>query len=111
MSLSDERCISCAGGVPPVSGEERRSLQRELSEGWSVIGDHHLEKKVRFPDFNAALAFTNRVGVVAEEQGHHPEILVAWGHVTIRVWTHAIDGLTRSDFVLAAKIDRIPLDS
>lgn len=105
-SLADEKCIPCRGGVPALTGEELRLLERELG-GWSVVNEHHLEKEFRFPDFAKALAFTNEVGALAEEEGHHPDIYLAWGKVRITIWTHKIDGLTRSDFVLAAKIDRL----
>lgn len=75
--------------------------------GWKVVDEHHLEKEWRFSDFRSALAFTNQVGELAEAQGHHPDILLRWGAVKITVWTHKVSGLTESDFVLAAKIDRL----
>ena len=78
-----------------------------LVPGWTVVENHHLVRKFTFPDFLQALAATNRVGELAEEQGHHPELQLGWGHVTIEIWTHKIDGLTESDFILAAKIDEI----
>ena len=106
-SLADEKCIPCRGGVPPLKGEELAAVQRELGGDWKVVDEHHLEREFRFPDFASALAFTNRVGEIAEEQGHHPDIHLAWGKVRITIWTHKIDGLTRSDFILAAKIDRV----
>lgn len=83
-------------------------LVRELGGDWRVAGNHHLEKDYTFPDFVSALAFTNRVGAIAEEEGHHPDIYLAWGKVRITTWTHKIDGLTRSDFILAAKIEELP---
>jgi 4a-hydroxytetrahydrobiopterin dehydratase len=76
-------------------------------EGWEAVNGHHLAKTYDFPDFQSALAFTNRVGELAEEQGHHPDIHLSWGKVRIEIWTHKIDGLTESDFVLAAKCDRL----
>jgi 4a-hydroxytetrahydrobiopterin dehydratase len=106
-SLASEKCVPCRGGVPPLLGAELDALARELGGGWNVIEQHHLEKSFTFPDFASALAFTNEVGAVAEAEGHHPDIHLAWGRVRITIWTHKIDGLTRSDFVLAAKIDRI----
>lgn len=105
--LSKETCIPCRGGVPPLHGSELRSLTQELGGSWRVIEEHHLEKEFSFRDFVEALAFTNRVGAIADEQGHHPDIHLAWGKVRVTIWTHKIDGLTRSDFVLAAKIDEI----
>jgi len=104
-SLATEKCVPCHGGVPPVTGDELTSLQRDLGGGWRVVEEHHLEKDFTFPDFASALAFANRVGAIADEEGHHPDRLVAWGKVRVTIWTHAVNGLTRSDFVLAAKID------
>ncbi len=104
-TLANEKCIPCRGGVPPLAGEELASLARELGNGWRVVDGHHLEKEYAFRDFAEALAFTNRVGGLAEEQGHHPDIHLAWGKVGITIWTHKVGGLSRSDFVLAAKID------
>jgi 4a-hydroxytetrahydrobiopterin dehydratase len=106
-SLAGEKCIPCRGGVPALAGAELRALENELGGGWRVVEDHHLEKQFDFPDFASALAFTNRVGALAEEEGHHPDIHLAWGKVRVTIWTHKVDGLTRSDFVLAAKIDRL----
>ncbi len=76
-------------------------------DGWNVIQEHHLAKTFTFPDFREALKFVNRVGELAEEQGHHPDLLLAWGKVEITIWTHKINGLTESDFILAAKIDQL----
>jgi 4a-hydroxytetrahydrobiopterin dehydratase len=87
-------------------GEELRRLHAELGGGWQVIDEHHLTKRYAFENFREALDFTNRVGELAEEQGHHPDILLAWGKVEITVWTHKIDGLTESDFIFAAKADQ-----
>jgi len=105
--LADETCVPCKGGVPPLKGEELAAVKRELGGDWNVVNEHHLEKEFTFPDFATALAFTNRVGEIAEKEGHHPDIYLAWGKVRVTIWTHKIDGLTRSDFVLAAKIDRV----
>lgn len=105
--LAAERCVPCRGGVPPLKGEELTALAHELGGGWRVVDDHHLEKTFPFADFASGLAFTNAVGAIAEAEGHHPDIHLAWGRVGISIWTHAIDGLTRSDFVLAAKIDAV----
>ena len=104
-TLANEKCVPCRGGVPALKGEELRALQAELGGGWRVVDEHHLEKEFTFPDFATGLELTNRVGALAEEEGHHPDIYLAWGKVRITIWTHKVDGLTRSDFVLAAKID------
>jgi len=103
--LAAKKCIPCHGGIPPLNSAEIDDLLAELDGGWMVIDAHHLEKAYTFPDFVSALAFTNAVGAIAEEQGHHPDILLAWGRVKLTIWTHAIDGLTESDFILAAKAD------
>lgn len=110
-SLANEKCVPCHGGVPPVTGDELTALQRELGGGWRVVEQHHLEKEFAFPDFASALAFANRVGAIADEEGHHPDLLVAWGKVRVTIWTHAVNGLTRSDFVLAAKIEAVTSSS
>jgi 4a-hydroxytetrahydrobiopterin dehydratase len=93
--------------VPPLRGEALRALEARLGGGWRVAGEHHLEKEFRFRNFREALDFTNRVGALAEAQNHHPDIHLAWGRVRVTIWTHKIDGLTESDFVFAAKTDRL----
>ena len=105
MSLADQTCVPCKGGVPPLKDEALRNLKAQLPE-WEVVNEHHLHRVYRFPDFKKALDFVNRAGAIAEEQGHHPDILLAWGKAEVTTYTHKIDGLTESDFVLAAKIDR-----
>jgi 4a-hydroxytetrahydrobiopterin dehydratase len=105
-SLANKKCVPCAGGAPPLAGEDLARLQKELGGEWEVVNGHHLEKTYKFKNFREALAFVNRVGAVAEEEGHHPDIYLAWGKVKLTVWTHKIDGLTESDFVFSAKADR-----
>ena len=104
--LAQENCIPCRGGVPPLKGEELDALQEKLGNGWQIINEHHLEKEYIFADFIQALDFTVKVGEVAENQDHHPDIYLAWGKVKLTIWTHKIDGLTESDFILAAKADQ-----
>ena len=104
--LSTKQCVPCRGGVPALKGDEIKPLLAEL-QGWDVIDEHHLTKLYPFPDFAQGLAFVNRVGELAEEQGHHPEIFLTWGKVRIDIWTHKVGGLTESDFILAAKIDEL----
>jgi len=89
-----------------LKGEELDALQEKLGNGWQIINEHHLEKEYIFADFIQALDFTVKVGEVAENQGHHPDIYLAWGKVKLTIWTHKIDGLTESDFILAAKADQ-----
>ena len=103
--LAAKKCVPCKGGVPPLEGGQLRTLLEQLGGGWKVVDDHHLVKEYRFPNFREALDFTNRVGELAEEQGHHPDIKLSWGRVRLLVWTHKIDGLTESDFIWAAKAD------
>jgi 4a-hydroxytetrahydrobiopterin dehydratase len=105
-ALADEKCIPCSGGIPAMKGKELAELARTLGGDWRVVDEHHLEKEFTFPDFAQALAFTNRIGAIAEEEGHHPDIYLSWGKVGVKIWTHKVDGLTRADFVLAAKMDR-----
>ena len=103
--LANKHCVACAGGVPPLDREHTDQLLAQLAEGWSVVAEHHLEKEYRFKNFREALAFANRVGEIAEQEGHHPEIRLSWGWVRLLIWTHKIDGLSESDFILAAKTD------
>ena len=104
--LADKKCVPCRGGVPPLKGKELEALHRIVPE-WNVVSEHHVVRKFEFPDFKQALEFVNRVAALAEDQGHHPDILLAWGKAEITLWTHKIDGLTESDFIMAAKIDRL----
>lgn len=104
--LASRECVPCRGGVPPLKGEPLAALLAQL-QGWEVINEHHLKKEYRVKDFREALAFVNRVGELAEKQGHHPDLCFGWGRVEITIWTHKIDGLTESDFILAAKIDEL----
>jgi 4a-hydroxytetrahydrobiopterin dehydratase len=105
MSLEEKHCVPCRGGVPPLQGEELETLKAQVP-GWQVVDGHHLERSFSFPDFRTALEFVNRAGEIAEQEGHHPDLCLSWGKVDIRIWTHKIDGLTESDFILAAKIGR-----
>lgn len=103
--LSDKECVPCHGGMPTLPEERVDALLRELDAGWEVVDGHHLQKSFGFPDFAAALDFVNRVGELAESEGHHPDLHLSWGRVEVEIWTHAVDGLTENDFVLAAKIE------
>ncbi len=105
MGLSEKTCVPCRGGVPPLTAAEIQPLASQVDH-WNVVDNHHVEKEFKFPDFKAALDFVNRVGTIAEEQGHHPDVYLAWGKAGIKIWTHKINGLTESDFILAAKIDK-----
>ena len=105
--LASKQCVPCRGGVPPLTGEELVTYQQQLGGGWQVVDEHHLEREYRFADFRQALDFTLRVGEMAEEQDHHPDIFLTWGLVKVTIWTHKIDGLTESDFVFAAKAGQL----
>ena len=105
-SLAAKTCVPCRGGVPPLRGQELASLHQQVPE-WQVVNEHHIVRQFKFSDFKRALTFVNRVGDLAEEQGNHPDILLAWGKAEITLWTHKINGLTESDFIMAAKIDQV----
>jgi 4a-hydroxytetrahydrobiopterin dehydratase len=100
-------CVPCRGGVPPLEGDDLSRLHTELGGGWRVVEGHHLEKEYTFSDFSGALQFVNRVGEMADEQDHHPDIYLAWGRARVEIWTHKIDGLTESDFVFAARCEAL----
>ena len=106
MELTEKRCIPCRGGIPPLKGAELQKLKAKVMT-WSVIEDHHLEKEFRFPDFKKALEFVNKVGALAEQEQHHPNIEFTWGKAKITIYTHKINGLHENDFILAAKIDKL----
>jgi 4a-hydroxytetrahydrobiopterin dehydratase len=106
-ALAEKECVPCKGGVPPVKGQDLARLKEQLNSNWKVVNEHHLEREYKFKDFREALDFTNKVGELAEAQGHHPDIYLAWGKVKLTMWTHKIDGLTESDFVFAAKVDQL----
>jgi|SRR5690349_2984158 len=105
-SLASKTCVPCRGGVPPLKGKELSDLHKQVPQ-WEIVDDHHIMRTFTFPDFRKALEFVNKVGDLAETQGHHPDILLAWGKAQITLWTHKINGLTESDFIMAAKIDEI----
>ena len=89
-----------------MKGDDLRQIAAQLGGGWQVVDEHHLEKEFRFADFREALDFTNLLGEIAEKEGHHPEILLSWGRVLVTIFTHKVDGLTESDFILAAKYEQ-----
>jgi 4a-hydroxytetrahydrobiopterin dehydratase len=101
--LASKTCVPCRGGTPPLKGEELDDLWRQVP-GWEVVDEHHLRRRFRFRE---ALDFVNRVGELAEEQGHHPDVSFGWGYAEVTLFTHKIDGLTESDFILAAKISEL----
>ena len=104
--LASQNCVPCRGGVTPLKGVDLQRIQQQVPT-WTAVNEHHITRAFTFPDFKQALDFVNRVGEIAEAQGHHPDILLTWGKAEITLWTHKIDGLTQSDFIMAAKIDRL----
>ena len=104
--LANKTCVPCNAQTPTLTGEKLQSFANEVPE-WEVVEGHHLRRRYPFRNFRDALDFVDRVGEVAEGQGHHPEIEFGWGYAEVRVWTHAIDGLSENDFVLAARIDAL----
>ena len=105
--LLEKHCVPCRGGVEPLKGKAIEELLEYLSQDWTVINECHLEKEYKFKDFVQALEFVNKVGRLAESQGHHPDIYLSWGKVKLTIWTHKINGLHKNDFILAANIDRL----
>jgi 4a-hydroxytetrahydrobiopterin dehydratase len=103
--LASRNCVPCRGGTPPLAGAELDALVKQVPQ-WKVINGHHITRTFAFPDFRQALSFVNKVGELAEQQGHHPDIFLAWGKAEVTTWTHKIDGLSEGDFILAAKIDQ-----
>lgn len=106
MGLADEKCVPCRGGIPPLPAERVQTLLQQLGRGWSLNKDGHIERLFTFKNFAQALDFVNKVGAVAEAEGHHPDMYLSWGKCRIELWTHKINGLTESDFYMAAKADR-----
>ena len=102
--LSKKHCVPCRDGMPHLSTDAAAGLLAQL-DGWSVTGQPRLAKQWKFPDFATALAFVNRIGAIADAEDHHPDVTLGWGRVGIELWTHAVDGLTENDFILAARID------
>lgn len=103
--LAEKECTPCKGGVPPLAGAELDELQHKLPGEWDLVGEHHLEKEYRFDGYMPGVEFTNTVARIADEQNHHPDILLTYGKVKVSIWTHKIDGLTESDFIFAAKVE------
>jgi 4a-hydroxytetrahydrobiopterin dehydratase len=106
MSLADQKCVPCRGGVPPLDRSRAEEMLGQLDKGWRLNAEGHLERVFRFDDFLPAMAFANRLAEIAEEEGHHPDLHISWGKCGVEVWTHKVHGLTESDFYLAAKADR-----
>jgi 4a-hydroxytetrahydrobiopterin dehydratase len=105
--LAKKECKPCKSGTPALKGDALKQMQNQLDDGWRVLDEQRLEKQFKFPDFRHALDFVNRVGEIAEEQNHHPDIYFTWGKARIQIWTHSVQGLSENDFILAARIDEL----
>lgn len=105
--LAKKKCVPCGAGTPKLWGFQLEHYAKQLPD-WKVVDEHHLERLFEFPDFVSALAFVNQVGELAELEGHHPDLLLSWGKVGVTIYTYKIGGLSEADFVLAAKVDRLP---
>jgi 4a-hydroxytetrahydrobiopterin dehydratase len=105
--LVERACVPCRAGAPVLKGHELKRFLDMLGGGWRVVDEHHLSKEFRFKDFREALRFTNRIGELAEELGHHPDLRLSWGRVRVVLYTHKIDGLHENDFILAARIEAL----
>ena len=106
--LADRECIACTSDDDPLAGDEITELYEQIdTDIWTVVDEHHLEGDYAFEDFRDALEFTKEIGELAEEEWHHPDIHLSWGSVRVEMWTHKIDGLFETDFVMAARMDRI----
>lgn len=103
--LAKQPCVPCKGSVPPLAGKELDDLIEGLNHDWECPKGHHLEKTYKFKDWTQAMAFTNAVSDIAEEQNHHPDVTTSWAKTKVNIFTHKIDGLTRSDFFFAAKVE------
>ena len=105
--LADQRCEDCTPDTPPLPSDQIAELRRQLNDGWTVVGGTTIHRDIRLPDFMGAIHLADQIAVLAEEQGHHPDLHVSWGKLGIDLSTHTAHGLTRNDFILAAKIDRL----
>lgn len=105
--LAEQRCEACTPGTPTLPADEVAELRTQLQHGWSVIDGTMLHRDIRLPDFMSAMRLAGRIAVIAEEQGHHPDLHISWGRLGIDLTTHAAHGLTRNDFILAAQIDAL----
>ncbi len=105
--LSSKRCIPCEGGVKPFTSSKIKTYLKKLSKGWDEVNGKKIEKRFKFKDFKEAMKFVNKVAVVAEKEQHHPDIEISYNKVKITLWTHSIGGLSKNDFILASKIDKL----
>jgi len=107
MSLSEKKCVPCRETTSPLKGDYLKTFYSQINPEWKLEEEHHLERTFKFKNFKEALAFTNEIGALAEEEGHHPDISLSWGRVTLKLFTHKIKGLSEADFIFAAKCDKL----
>ena len=105
--LSDKKCVACEGGTPPPEAEKIKEYLAELGGGWKTEDGKKIKKEFEFGDFKETMVFVNKIAEIAENEGHHPDIHIFYNQVIIELWTHAVDGLSENDFILAAKIDKL----
>lgn len=109
QSLASRKCEACVPGTPPIDPARAAELHQQIDPNWK-LEETRLRRRFKFPDFREALAFANKVGDLAEEEGHHPDLEVGWGYVSVKLTTHTAEGLTENDFIMAAKIDDLLLN-
>jgi len=107
MDLSKRKCVPCEGGIPPLTEKEILNYLTVVNKGWITKDNKKVVRAFNFVNFKHTMEFANRVAEIADEEGHHPVMHVSYGTVEIEIWTHAIDGLSENDFILAAKIDKL----
>ena len=105
--LHKEHPVEYPKGTPPLGEDEAQALQAQLDQGWQRDGNGRLRRELTFGDFRDAFGFATRVALLAEREFHHPELTVTWGKVVIELWTHTVGGLSRNDYIMAARIDRL----
>ena len=105
LNLIKKTCSPCKKGTPPLKDLDLIIFFKELEIGWTLTGEHHIEKTYLFKNFKESLAFVNKIGTLAEKEGHHPDILLSYGKVEVKLYTHKIDGLSENDFIFASKCD------
>ena len=107
MDLTKAKCVPCEGGVKPLKGKDLQKYLSQLKTKWSIIAGKKIRQEFKFKNFKEAIDFVNKVALLAENEGHHPDIYIFYNRVKIELWTHAIGGLFENDFILAAKIERL----
>jgi 4a-hydroxytetrahydrobiopterin dehydratase len=107
MELKQMKCVPCEGGVKPLKGQAIADYMHKLDSGWVVIGDKMIRKEFPFKNFNLGMAFLNKIAAIADQEGHHPDVCISYTKVQVELFTHAINGLSENDFIMAAKIDDV----